>query len=256
MTTSLEDPKSDFETNVVGGNNILEAVRSFAPRAIVFYSSTNKVYGDFSDIRFIEEPTRYTAADFKNGFSENVSLNFQSPYGCSKGATDQYMLDYFRAFGIRTVVFRHSTIFGGRQFATYDQAWIGWFIGQALLEKKSLLKEPFTISGDGKQVRDILFASDLVQCYFAALEKIDQTQGQAFNIGGGMANSLSLLELFDILESELNVKLKYRKLPWRHSDQKGFVADIQKAKNYFGWAPKTDRKTGLREMIAWIKSNE
>ncbi len=256
MTTSLEDPRKDFEINVLGGLNVLESVRKFSPKSIVFYSSTNKVYGDFSHIKFIEEATRYSTPEYKNGFAESTPLDFQSPYGCSKGATDQYMLDYFRAFGVRTVVFRHSTIFGGRQFATFDQAWIGWFISQAILEKKNLLKEPFTISGDGKQVRDILFASDLIQCYFSALEKIDQTQGQVFNIGGGMANSLSLLELFKILESEMQVSLKYRKLPWRHSDQKVFVADIQKAQKVFGWSPKVDRLTGVREMIEWVKSND
>ncbi len=255
MTTSLADPKLDFETNVVGGHNVLEAVRKFAPHAILVYSSTNKVYGDFSKIKFNEEATRYTTPDFKNGFDESTPLDFHSPYGCSKGATDQYMLDYYRAFGVRTVVFRHSTIFGGRQFATYDQAWIGWFISQAILEKKGQLKEPFTISGDGKQVRDILFASDLINCYFSAIAKIDRTHGQVFNIGGGMANSLSLLELFEILEKELDVKLNYRKLPWRHSDQKVFVADIQKALTYFDWKPKVNRLEGLREMIAWVKSN-
>ena len=255
MTTSLENPRLDFETNVIGGHNVLEAVRKHVPKAVVIYSSTNKVYGDFAKIRFNEEAKRYSTPDFENGFDESTPLDFHSPYGCSKGATDQYMLDYYRAFGVRTIVFRHSTIFGGRQFATYDQAWIGWFIQQAILEKQSLLKEPFTISGDGKQVRDILFASDLTECYFSALAHIDRTQGQAFNIGGGMANSLSLIELFDILEKELDVKLKYRKLPWRHSDQKVFVANIQKAQNYFAWTPKVNRLEGLREMINWVKSN-
>jgi len=252
MTTSISDPRRDFETNVVGGHNLLEAVRKFSPETIVFYSSTNKVYGDFANIKFIEEATRYTTPDYPQGFDESLALSFQSPYGCSKGAVDQYMLDYHRMFHIRTVVFRHSTIFGDRQFASYDQGWIGWFIGQALIEKKGLLKEPFTISGNGKQVRDLLFAPDLIQCYFNALEKIEHSQGQAYNIGGGFENSLSLLELFEFLETELDVRLKYRCLPWRASDQKVFIANSNRAKTKFGWSPKLDKFAALKDMIKWV----
>jgi CDP-paratose 2-epimerase len=164
------------------------------------------------------------------------------------------MLDYARLFGLKTIVFRHSTIFGGRQFSTFDQGWIGWFVQQAIETQRGTLKEPFTISGTGKQVRDILFASDLIDCYFTAIEKIDQTSGQAFNMGGGMENSLSILELFSILEDELKIKLNYRQLPWRVSDQKIFVADTTKARMLFGFQPKVDKLTGLRSMIEWIQS--
>ena len=255
MTTSLANPRLDFEINVLGGNNLLECVRKYAPEAIVTYSSTNKVYGDFDWINFEEKETRYTAQGFENGFKEDIPLQFQSPYGCSKGATDQYMLDYAKMFGLKTVVFRHSSIFGGRQFSTFDQGWVGWFVKQAVDTKSGKLKENFTISGNGKQVRDILFADDLINCYFSAINNIDNTAGQAFNIGGGMDNSLSLLELFNYLESNLGVKMSYTVLPWRQSDQKVFVADIQKATDMFNWKPLINKEAGVNKMIEWVSSN-
>jgi CDP-paratose 2-epimerase len=254
MTTSLENPRFDFEVNVLGGNNLLEVVRKFSPDSIITYSSTNKVYGDLDWVEFEETDTRYVSNKFKNGFDEQISLDFQSPYGCSKGATDQYMLDYAKMFDLKTVVFRHSSIFGGRQFATADQGWIGWFVKQAIDIKKNKLKEPFTISGTGKQVRDVLFGDDLIKCYFAAIAEIDKTKGQAFNIGGGMSNSLSLLELFSVLESELDIKMNFKKLPWRLSDQKVYVADINKANSTFGWSPIIESTEGIKRMIEWVSS--
>jgi CDP-paratose 2-epimerase len=256
MTTSIANPRLDFETNVVGGHNVLEAVRRHAPGAVVTYSSTNKVYGDLETLDYEEAPTRYRAAGFPAGFDERLPLDFRSPYGCSKGATDQYMLDYARVFGLRTVVFRHSSIFGGRQFSTVDQGWVGWFVAKALEAKAAggRTPEPFTISGNGKQVRDVLFASDLVALYFAAVRAIDAARGQAFNIGGGMEQSLSLLELFAFLERELDVRLSWRELPWRQSDQKVFVADIAKARRLLGWAPAVARDEGIRRMIEWVRA--
>ncbi|MCF2491092.1 GDP-mannose 4,6-dehydratase [Dyadobacter sp. CY347] len=252
MTTSLANPRLDFEINVLGGNNLLECVRKYVPDAIVTYSSTNKVYGDFDALNFIETDTRFVAERYENGFDETLPLNFQSPYGCSKGATDQYMLDYAKMFGLKTVVFRHSSIFGGRQFSTFDQGWVGWFVKQALDIKDQNSKKPFTISGNGKQVRDILFVDDLISCYFSAALNIEKVAGQAFNIGGGMHNSLSLLELFALLESELNVKMTYEELPWRQSDQKVFVADCTKAIEHFSWTPKIDKHAGVKMMIDWM----
>ena len=254
MTTSLENPRFDFEVNVLGGNNILEVVRQFCPDTIVTYSSTNKVYGDLEWVEYEETETRFKAKGFEKGFDEKVLLDFQSPYGCSKGATDQYMLDYAKMFDLKTVVFRHSSIFGGRQYATADQGWIGWFVKQAIDIKTGNLKDPFTISGSGKQVRDVLFGSDLINCYFSAISQIDMTKGQAFNIGGGMTNSLSLLELFSLLEEELDIEMNPVKLPWRKSDQKVYVADISKAKLYFDWSPSIDSTDGVRKMIDWVKS--
>lgn len=257
MTTSLNDPRLDFETNVIGGHNLLEAVRRYIPEAIVTFSSTNKVYGDLSQIELVETETRYVAKGYENGFDENISLDFQSPYGCSKGAVDQYMIDYGRMFGLNTIVFRHSSIFGERQFSTYDQGWVGWFIREAFRIKDGKSKEPVEISGDGKQVRDILFSKDLVSCYFSSIEKenINKTRANAFNIGGGVENSLSLLELFRFLEEELDIEMPIKKLDWRVSDQKVYIANIQKAEKYFKWKPTIDRVIGLRNMINWVKAS-
>ena len=242
MTTSMQNPRRDFETNVLGTFNLLEAVRQHSPCATIVYSSSNKVYGELRDVELVEEKMRYAAANFPNGIDENAPLDFQTPYGCSKGAADQYMLDYARVYGLKTVVFRHSTIFGGRQFATFDQGWVGWFCQQALEVQRNPSRKPFTIAGDGKQVRDLLFVDDCVACYFAAAEKIGSARGEAFNIGGGIANSSSLLELFAILEKTLNVELDYERLPWRHSDQKFFVANNAKAEKLLGWRPRRDER--------------
>lgn len=253
MTTSVENPRMDFEVNALGSLNILESVRKYSPDSIVIYSSTNKVYGDLEHLNYEETETRYVAVDYPNGFDENLKLDFHSPYGCSKGAADQYMLDYARMFGLKTVVFRHSSIFGGRQFSTYDQGWIGWFCQKALETKKGLIDE-FTISGNGKQVRDVLHAEEIVNLYFKTVERIEEAKGQAFNIGGGIRNSVSLLELFEILEKELDVKLQYKKLPGRVSDQKVFVADITKARKRVGWQPEIDKFGGIKKMLEWVKA--
>jgi CDP-paratose 2-epimerase len=253
MTTSIESPRMDFEINALGSLNVLEAVRKYSHESIIMYSSTNKVYGDLEHLKYDELDTRYKLVDYPDGLTEETTLDFHSPYGCSKGAADQYMLDYYRIFGIRTVVFRHSSMFGTRQFATYDQGWIGWFCQKAIETRNNTLKEPFTISGNGKQVRDVLFADDMIGLYFKTIENIANAKGTAFNIGGGMINSLSLLELFDILEKELDVKLKYTKLSPRESDQKVFVANIKKAIDCMNWKPNIDKITGIRRMINWIK---
>lgn len=256
MTTSIESPRLDFETNALGTLNILESVRLCSPESIVIYSSTNKVYGDLEWTEYRETETRYVAPLFPDGFPETIPLDFHSPYGCSKGAADQYMLDYHRIFGLRTVVYRHSSMFGTRQFATFDQGWIGWFCGQALRAKAGKLDTPFTISGNGKQVRDVLFADDMIALYLNTVERIEEAKGHAFNIGGGMKNSLSLLELFGILDRELGTTLTYTKLPPRESDQKVFVADTARAKKILGWSPKIDSVTGIRKMLEWVSTNE
>lgn len=252
MTTSIANPRLDFEVNVMGTHNLLEATRLHTPEAPVIYSSTNKVYGDLEQYAYRETESRYECIDKPVGFDEATQLNFHSPYGCSKGAADQYMLDYARIFGLKTVVFRHSSMYGGRQFATYDQGWIGWFCQQAVATKNGTLKEPFTISGNGKQVRDVLHADDMITLYFGALENIQAVQGNAFNIGGGIANSLSLLELFGLLEEFSGVKLEYIKLVPRESDQRVFVADIGKASQLIGWQPKVSAHNGVARMLEWI----
>ncbi|MDC0076517.1 GDP-mannose 4,6-dehydratase [Gammaproteobacteria bacterium] len=254
MTTSIANPRMDFEVNVMGSHNLLEAVRLYAPMATVVYSSTNKVYGDLDQFTYRETKTRFECIERMNGFDENTPLEFHSPYGCSKGSADQYMLDYARIFGLKTVVFRHSSMYGGRQFATYDQGWVGWFCQKAIDTKNGTIDMPFTISGSGKQVRDVLHAEDMKRLYFAAHTNIDLAKGQAFNIGGGMANSLSLLELFSLLEAVIGVELNYTKLPVRESDQQVFVADITKAKEILGWKPEVVPSEGIFQMIEWIIS--
>jgi len=253
MTTSISNPYADFQTNTVGTLNVLEAVRKFSPNTSVFYSSTNKVYGDLEQYTYTETDTRYVCDEFPNGFTESTPLDFRSPYGCSKGAADQYMLDYARIFGVKTVVFRHSSMYGSRQFATYDQGWVGWFCQKAMDKYNNPNAEPFTISGNGKQVRDILHAADMIALYYTALENVDKVWGEAYNIGGSMEYSLSLLELFDMLNKILNIKMEYTQLPVRISDQKVFVADINKINKKIGWSPKVDSYTGVKAMVEWVK---
>lgn len=254
MTTSIENPYKDFEINALGALNLLDSIRKYSPDTAVFFSSTNKVYGDLEQYTYIENDKRYICKEFPNGFDESVPLDFRSPYGCSKGCADQYMLDYNRIFGIKTTVFRHSSMYGSRQFASYDQGWVGWFIQKAIEKKNDPSCKPFTISGTGKQVRDILHAKDMINLYYTALNNVDKVCGQAYNIGGTMKQSLSLLELFDILNNLLGVKLEYETLPFRQSDQKVFVADIKKINEAIGWKPEVTAIDGITEMLNWLES--
>lgn len=251
MTTSLQSPRRDFEINVLGSVNVLEAVRQYTPDTAIIYASSNKVYGNLDHLDLEETANRYQPRASKDGVDESVGIEFHTPYGCSKGAADQYMLDYARGFGLNTVVFRHSTIYGGRQYATFDQGWVGWFVRQALATKADPKRKAFTVSGDGKQVRDLLHVSDAVRCYVAAYEHIGEARGQAFNIGGGIENSMSLLELLQYLEERLQIKLNYTHLPWRQSDQKFFVADCSKAERLLHWKPQTTRAQGLENTLQW-----
>jgi len=251
MTTSIANPRLDFEVNAMGTFNLLDAVRKYSPETVVLYSSTNKVYGDFSDLTFEETPTRYVCKEYPNGFPETITLDFHSPYGCSKGAADQYLLDFNRIYGLNTIVFRHSSMYGSNQHATYDQGWVGWFCQKALEIKNGKAKEPFTISGTGKQVRDVLYNTDVVNLYFA-VKDVTEAYGQAFNIGGGIDNSLSLLELFSLLEEMLHIKMNYRQIEWRESDQKIFVADNHKIIKTTNWKPLVQTENGIKKMIEWL----
>ena len=252
MTTSIDNPQMDFEVNVGGTVNVLEAIRLFNPECGVIYSSTNKVYGDLEQFTYRETETRYECIENPNGFDESVQLSFHSPYGCSKGAADQYMLDYARIFGLKTAVFRHSSMYGGRQFATYDQGWIGWFCQKAVEASKGS-KNPFTISGNGKQVRDVLHANDIISLYFMSMENMGLVKGDAYNVGGSISNSLSLLELFSMLDNKLNTELNYSCLPPRSSDQKVFVADTSKIYNKIGWSSMVSSLSGISLMLDWCQ---
>ena len=249
MTTSIQNPRLDFETNTIGTHNLLEAVRKYSAQSIILYSSTNKVYGDLEYLTYDENTTRYLCREYPEGFDENLKLNFTTPYGCSKGAADQFLLDYYKIFGIRTVVFRHSSMYGGNQHATYDQGWVGWFIQKALEIKNKTNKEPFTISGNGKQVRDVLHSSDVVKLYFSVVESIDKIKGEVFNIGGGLQNSLSLLELFSILEMHLDIKMNFTNLPFRTSDQLVFVSNNNKIETILEWKALTTPIEGIKNSI-------
>ncbi|HEV2968612.1 MAG TPA: GDP-mannose 4,6-dehydratase [Pirellulales bacterium] len=252
MTTSLANPRLDFETNAGGTLNVLEAVRLGSPETAVYFSSTNKVYGSLDGLRHDETQTRYVLPDYPLGLDESLPLDGSSPYGCSKLCAEQYCRDYHRMFGLRTVVFRHSSMYGGRQFATYDQGWIGWFCQKAL-ELAAGSREPIEISGSGKQVRDVLHARDLIQVYVQAAMRVDAIAGRIYNIGGGMENSLSLVELFAILRELTGAAMPLRIREWRVSDQKVFVADHRRATTDFGWMPGTDHRTGLANALDWTR---
>ena len=250
VTTSVTDPRHDFEVNALGTFNVLEAARLSRSKPMVLYSSTNKVYGKLAGLGIIESNGRYTYEMAKNGIAETQPLDPYSPYGCSKCAGDQYALDYARIYGLKTVVFRQSCIYGPRQFGMEDQGWLAWFSIRAAQEK------PVTIYGDGKQVRDILFVEDLIAAYHSALNHIDVTAGRAYNIGGGPANTLSLLELVAMLNRKYGRNLECSMEDWRPGDQPVFVSDIGKAKADFGWSPKVGVEQGVDRLMEWIKANQ
>jgi CDP-paratose 2-epimerase len=257
MTTSLEDPRRDLLTNVLGTFNILEAMRRYSPDALLAYSSTNKVYGDLKELCYAELATRYIVPAYPSGFDESLPLDFSTPYGCSKGAADQYVRDWSRVYGLRTVIFRHSSIYGGRQYATIDQGWVGWFCQkvheQFKANRNGVKSVPFTVSGSGKQVRDVLHASDLTELYMSAYAMRDQMCGRIFNIGGGVENSLSIIELIGYLRqiTDSNLELEVQHIDRRKSDQDFFVADIGAARTALKWEPKVSAHVGVKRMMEW-----
>jgi len=255
MTKSIKDPELDFNTNALGTFYLLNAARIFSPSSKIIYSSTNKVYGDLATYKYSENTTRYICNERKNGFSEIEPLNFHSPYGSSKGCGDQYMLDFNRIYGLKTLVFRHSSIYGDRQFSTFDQGWVGWFISQGINQLKNKEKKEFTISGSGKQVRDLLYSKDAIDLYLKSCKYFDQIYGYAYNIGGGVENSCSIIELLEIIEKELNIKLNYKKINERISDQKVFIADINQITSKINWKPTTSKIEGIKKMISWQLQN-
>jgi len=249
VTTSVTDPRHDFEVNALGTFNVLEAMRHTRMSAPILYASTNKVYGEMTDVGVIEKDGRYGYRSFPWGVSEERNLDFHSPYGCSKGAADQYVIDYHRIYGLRTIVFRQSCIYGYRQFGAEDQGWVAWFMIAAQLGR------PITVYGDGKQVRDILFVDDLLDAYQAAFAAGDRAVGKAYNIGGGPANVLSLLELLAFIEKRSNRKLDHRVADWRPGDQKAFISNIGRAQAELGWTPNTACSRGLDLLYDWVATN-
>jgi CDP-paratose 2-epimerase len=250
VTTSVEDPTTDFEVNALGTFNVLEAARRSDRRPTLVFTSTNKVYGGIDDVIVVERPTRYEFQDLPGGISEDHPLDFHSPYGCSKGAADQYVRDYARIYDLPTVVFRMSCIYGPRQFGNEDQGWLAHFIIAAVMGR------PITIYGDGKQVRDVLFVEDLVRAFVLAAEKIDTTAGQVYNIGGGSANALAVWHDFaPILGDLMGRPPEVSFGDWRPGDQRCYVTDIRKAMRDLGWRPIVDKQNGIRRLWEWVSSN-
>lgn len=249
VTTSVAEPREDFEINALGSFNLLEVMRLYNPEAFLIYASTNKVYGEMEDLNIIQKNGRYIYGELSEGVDENRGLDFHSPYGCSKGSADQYCRDYARIYSLKTVVIRQSCIYGYRQFGVEDQGWVAWFCIAAALGKQ------ITIYGDGKQVRDVLFIDDLIRCYELAYENRGHISGKVYNIGGGPPNTLSLHELIRHLE-----ELKGEKIPviyedWRPGDQKVFVGNISLAEKDFGWKPIIGAEEGTKKLYEWISEN-
>ncbi|MDQ2805356.1 MAG: SDR family NAD(P)-dependent oxidoreductase [Chloroflexota bacterium] len=247
VTTSLDAPRHDFEVNALGTFNVLEAARAQARPPAVLFTSTNKVYGGLEDVALRETPRRWAFADQPAGIAETQPLDFHSPYGCSKGAADQYVRDYGRIYGIPTVVFRMSCIYGPHQFGNEDQGWVAHFLISAVRN------EPIMIYGDGKQVRDILFVEDLVAAFLAARQRIERTAGQVFNIGGGPANTLAIWSEFAPLIRKLTGRVpSVAHGATRPGDQPIYVSDIRKAAAVLGWTPQVGVAQGCERLYRWI----
>jgi CDP-paratose 2-epimerase len=251
VTTSVHDPRHDFEVNALGTFNVLEAARLSGRRPILLYASTNKVYGGMEEVTVVETASGYAYRDHPHGIPETHPLDFHSPYGCSKGAGDQYVRDYARIYGLPTVVFRQSCIYGSRQFGIEDQGWVAWFLIAAVTG------QPIAIYGDGKQVRDVLWVGDLLDLYERSIAKIKIAAGQVYNVGGGPENTLAVWqELGPMLARLLGREIEVTYRDWRPGDQRIFVADIRKAGRELGWSPKTSKEEGVRQLCDWVVANK
>ncbi len=248
VTTSVTNPREDFEINALGSLNVLEAARKADITCPILYSSTNKVYGALEDFKVVDQGSRYAFAAGNSGVPENYPLDFHSPYGCSKGAADQYFLDYHRIYGLKTVVLRQSCIYGYRQFGVEDQGWIAWFMIAAAQGR------PVTIFGDGKQVRDALFIEDLVDMYDAVAHRIETAAGRVYNAGGGPGNTLSLLDLLSFLRQQ-DSPVSHEFAEWRPGDQRVYISDISRAQSELGWKPATSVEMGLMQLHQWVARN-
>jgi len=251
VTTSVANPREDFEANALGTFNALEAARLSGRNPIFIYASTNKVYGGMEDVELAEEPTRWRYRDLLNGCPETQPLDFHSPYGCSKGTGDQYARDYARIYDLPTVVMRQSCIYGPRQFGIEDQGWLAWFVIAAVIGR------PITIYGDGKQVRDVLHVDDLMDAYDLAIQKIDVAKGQVYNMGGGPNNTLAVwTEFGPMLEKLIGRPIPVARGDWRPGDQRVFYADISRAARELGWSPKIGVEEGVKRLFAWVQENK
>jgi len=249
VTTSVMDPSTDFAINAIGTFNMLDAVRLHCPETVFIFASTNKVYGKIAGAKSELRGNRYAYADRPHGISESEPLDFLSPYGCSKGAADQYALDFARIYGLRATSFRQSCIYGQRQFGVEDQGWVAWFMIAATLGR------PITIYGDGMQVRDVLHVDDLLRAYEAAIRFPEKASEQSFNVGGGPRHTLSLLELIAMLEKRLSRKIPLQFADWRPGDQQVYVSDIRKLESTLGWQPDISAEAGVAQLSDWVYKN-
>jgi len=250
VTTSVTHPREDFEINALGTFNALEAARNSRKKPVFIYASTNKVYGGMETVKIRETATRYEYVEYPQGISEEMPLDFHSPYGCSKGCGDQYVRDYARIYGLKSVVFRQSCIYGIRQFGVEDQGWVAWFVIAAVAGRK------MTIYGDGKQVRDVLFIDDLLDAYDLAISNIKTTSGQVYNLGGGPQNMLSVWEEFSPrLEKFSGRSMNAARADWRPGDQRIYVSDIRKAQRELEWSPKIGVDDGIERLYDWVATN-
>jgi CDP-paratose 2-epimerase len=251
VTSSVTDPRTDFEINALGTFNVMESARLSKKQPIVLYASTNKVYGGMEEVRIVEDEDTYRYENLPDGVAETQPLDFHSPYGCSKGTGDQYVHDYHRIYGLPTVIFRQSCIYGTRQFGVEDQGWVAWFVIAAVCGK------PITIYGDGKQVRDILFIDDLLDVYDLAVRQIDHSAGKIYNIGGGPQYTLSIWKQFaPMLEKHLGKPLSEKWGDWRPGDQKVYISDIHKAAHELSWNPLISPDEGIRRLFTWVQQNQ
>jgi CDP-paratose 2-epimerase len=251
VTTSVLHPREDFDTNALGTFNVLEAARLSGRHPIIIYASTNKVYGGMETLSVLEGETSYSYADLPWGISETELLDFHSPYGCSKGAGDQYVRDYHRIYGLPSVVLRQSCIYGPRQFGIEDQGWVAWFVIAGVNGR------PLSIYGDGKQVRDLLYIDDLLDAYDAVLAQIENAAGKIYNLGGGVENAISIWQEFGpLLENLIGHELPVIRGDWRPGDQRVFIADIRKAERELGWRPKVNVEEGVTRLIEWVRENK
>lgn len=250
VTLSWKNPHEDFDINAGGTLNVLETIRALGVNPILIYASTNKVYGGLEDVTVEESATRYSFKGLPQGIAENQSLDFHSPYGCSKGAGDQYVRDYARMYNLRTVVLRQSCIYGPHQHGVSDQGWLAWFMIAAAAG------QPITIYGNGKQCRDILYVTDLVRAYQAAIDRITVAKGQVFNIGGGPNSALSVLELLHYIKEKFGYSLSYVFEEARPGDQLCYISNTQKTKHVLSWQPQVAPTEGLKLLADWVGLHE
>lgn len=250
VTTSIQDPRTDFEVNALGTLNVLEAARHVTPPPAVVFTSTNKVYGRMENLAVVPMAARYELQDFPDGIDERIPIDCHSPYGCSKGCADQYVKDYYRIYGVPTVVLRMSCIYGPRQFGNEDQGWVAHFAISALLGR------PVTVYGDGRQVRDILFVSDLMDLLEGVLGNVQVGAGQVYNIGGGPSNTTSVLELIALLEELIGRKIDRSFSQWRPGDQPVYVSNVRKARRDIGWEPKVPKEKGVQMLLEWASAHQ